>query len=346
MKIPFEFEYRQKYYRLLDEVFESNFLSEGEMILRFEKDFGEFIGIPSLAVTNGGTALLSIFEYLDVRSKDVVVPANTFWATAAAAKRAGANLIYADCNREDLCLSLQSLKRCVTPMTKVVVVVHVGGHIAFEIDAIAEFCHERGIYLVEDCAHAHGGSYNGKSAGSWGIAGAYSFYATKTMPLGEGGIVCSRDEKFLSWLRRYRNYGKKVVNGKVEYAINNGFNFRMNEVTAALGIIQIERLPQILNWKRKLAAKYDIIFGNRIKFPSGMVSGYYKYIVFDYELLIETGKVFNQTDFGPSIEGIPCSIPNSDWISQHHSCPPIYYGWSPADENIDELRRILLGKGL
>ena len=75
----------------------------------------------------------------------------------------------------------------ITPNTKAVVVVHIGGHIAFEIEQIAKLCEERKIALIEDCAHAHGAQWNGRTAGSWGIAGSYSFYATKTMPLGEGG---------------------------------------------------------------------------------------------------------------------------------------------------------------
>lgn len=342
MKIPFEKEYRNKYYALLEEMFESNVLSEGNMVIRFEQEFSRFIGIPCLAVTNGGTGLLSIFEYIGVQGKDVIVPANTFWATSAAAKKAGGNVVYADCNREDLCLSLEDLKKKVTRNTKAVVVVHIGGHVAFEIDEIAQFCKERDIFLVEDCAHVHGGSLNGKTGGAWGLAGSYSFYSTKTMPLGEGGVVCSKDEKFIEWLRYYRNYGKKVENGKVSYKIQDGFNFRMNEMTAALGIVQLERLPIILDWKKRLAAKYDQIFENRVRFPKGMTSGYYKYIVFDYDLNIETGKVFNQTDFGPEIENVPYDLPNSRWIAEHHKCAPIYFGWDDGNRTMEEMRGLLL----
>lgn len=342
MKIPFEDQYRKRYFDLLNEIFDSNFLSEGKMVHRFEQEFSKFTGMPCLAVTNGGTGLLSIYEYIGVKDKDVIVPANTFWATAAAAKKAGGNVIYADCNRDDLCLSLDDLKKKVTRNTKAVAVVHIGGHIAFEIEEIARFCKERDIYLVEDCAHVHGGSWNGKTGGAWGLAGSYSFYATKTMPLGEGGMVCSKDEKFLEWLRYYRNYGKKAENGNVSYKIQNGFNFRMNEVTAALGLVQLERLPIILEWKKRLAEKFDQIFENRIKFPQGMISGYYKYVVFDYDLKMETGKVFNHTDFGPEIECIQYDLSNCKWIAEHHKCSPIYYGWENAEKSVEELKAILL----
>jgi len=353
MKIPFEKKYREKYVKLVEKIFDSNFLSEGSMVKTFEDKFSQFVDIPSIAVTNGGSALFAMYEYIGVSGSEVIVPANTFWATSAAAKKAGAKVVYADCNKEDLCLSFNDLQKKVTQNTKAIVVVHIGGHIAFEIEKIAAFCKENNIHLIEDCAHAHGAKFNNKTAGSWGLGGAYSFYATKTMPLGEGGMICSNDNSFLEWLKYYRNYGKKVSNGEVSYHISNGFNFRMNEVTAALGIVQIERLPEILSWKHHLAKKFDDIFDNRIKFPVGMESGYYKYIVFDYNLNEQTGKVFNTTDFGNEIDQmkagnendqVKVDLKNSYWIAEHHKCVPIWYGWNGSELSVDELKNRLISK--
>ena len=200
MVLPFEKEYKERYYQLLDEVFESNFWSDGKMTRTLEEKFGEFTGLHACAVTNGGTGLLSILEYVDVRGKEVIVPANTFWATAQAAKKAGAKVVYADCNRDDLCMSYDDMVSKVTPDTKAVIIVHIGGHIAFEIDKIAAYCKEHDIVLLEDCAHAHGAEWNGKTAGSYGLAGSYSFYATKTMPLGEGGMIVSKDKDLSCFL--------------------------------------------------------------------------------------------------------------------------------------------------
>lgn len=343
MVLPFEKEYREEFYRLLDQVFDSNFWSDGKVTQQFEEKFQEMTGLYSCAVTSGGAGLLSIFEYVDVRGKDVIVPANTFWATTQAAKMAGANIIYADCNRDDLCLSYDDLLRKVTPDTKAVVVVHIGGHIAFEIEQIAKFCDERKIALIEDCAHAHGALWNGRTAGSWGVAGSYSFYATKTMPLGEGGMIVSRNRELISWMKKFRNYGKEVIQGNiVTYPLKTGFNYRISEFTAALGIVQLERLPKILEWKRGLAEKYNQIFDRRVRFPEGMVSGYYKYIVFDYPLSEETGKVFNKTDFGNEIEGIKAELSNSYWAAEHHKCAPIYYGWEGAALDVTELGKRLI----
>lgn len=346
MRIPLEPPFRGQYYKLLEEVFDSNFWSDGGMLRRFEQEFGGYVGVSARAVSNGGAALLAILDYLDVQDREVVVPANTFWATAQAVKKAGGQVVYADCNREDLCLSLEDLRRKATEKTKAVIVVHIGGHLAFQIEEMATFCHERQIALVEDCAHVHGGWWDGKTGGHYGFAGAYSFYATKTMPLGEGGMVVSRDEGFLSWVERYRNYGKEIVDGRVTYPLKSGFNYRMNEFTAALGLVQLRRLPEILAFKRALAAKYDGIFENRVKFPPGMISGYYKYIVFDYPQLRErTGQVFGRGDLGPVIDGVDAVVPHSYWVADHHQCPPIYYGWEQASKGAEELKRILLGDG-
>ncbi|MCM1217934.1 MAG: DegT/DnrJ/EryC1/StrS family aminotransferase [Lachnospiraceae bacterium] len=345
MVLPFEKEYREKYNKLLDEIFESNFWSDGKMTRTFEEKFCEYTGLYSCAVTSGGAGLLSILEYVDVRNKEVIVPANTFWATAQAAKKAGARVVYADCNREDLCMSYTDMVSKVTADTAAVIVVHIGGHIAFEIEKIAKYCEEHHIALIEDCAHAHGAEWNGKMAGSYGLAGSYSFYATKTMPLGEGGMIVSRDENLIAWMKKFRNYGKEVINGNiVTYPMKEGFNYRMNEFTAALGIVQLEHLPVILAWKRKLAQKFDQIFSRRVVFPEGMQSGYYKYIVFDEEIKEETGKVFNYTDFGNEIEGIKLELPGSYWVAEHHKCAPIYYGWEKADWPKEKIKEYLLGQ--
>lgn len=344
MVLPFEEEYRTRYYQLLDEVFESNFWSDGKMTRTFEEKFGEYTNMYSCAVSSGGAGLLSILEYVDVRGSEVIVPANTFWATAQAVKKAGGRVVYADCNKEDLCISYEDMIHKVTSKTKAVIVVHIGGHIAFEIKKIARYCEAHKIALIEDCAHAHGAEWEGKMAGSYGLAGSYSFYATKTMPLGEGGMIVSKDKELIAWMKKFRNYGKEVIHGNiVTYPMKEGFNYRISEFSSALGIVQMERLTVVLDWKRSLAEKFDQIFDKRVIFPAGMKSGYYKYIVFDQKLSEETGKVFNYTDFGNEIEGITLDLPNSYWVANHHKCVPIYYGWEKSELSVDEIKKYLLG---
>lgn len=342
MIIPFENSYREQYYQLLEQVFDSSQLAHGKMNELFEEQFSEYVSLHSCAVHSGGAALLALLQYVDVRGKDVIVPTNTFIATPRAVELSGGRVVFADCKREDLCLGVEQIKQALTENTKAVIIVHIGGHIAFDIAAIADFCHEHGLYLIEDCAHAHGALFHGKPAGSFGIGGAYSFYATKTLPLGEGGMVVSANSDVVDFAKLYRNYGKRVQpSGILEYPVA-GFNFRMNEITAALGIIQLKRLEMILAWKQELADKYDTIFHSqhRLRLPDGMRSGYYKYITFDVPLKEKSGAVYDQLCH--KIMGVRGSFPNAEWVKQHHACPPISFGWEHANKKIDELKSILL----
>lgn len=342
MKICIEEEYIKKFFEYEKEIFKDGFWSCGSKNELFEKRFGEKVNLLSRTVSSGGAGLYTILKYINVEGMEVILPTNTFVADAYAIKMAGGKVVYADCNKEDLCLSFTDMKKKITDKTRAVVVVHIGGHISFQINEIADYCQKKGIFLIEDCAHAHGALWNGRSAGSFGFAGFYSFYATKTMPLGEGGMVVSKDEEFIKWVEKYRNYGKRVENGKVLYDLSDGFNFRMNEFNAALGLVQLERLDGILERKRRIAQKYDQIFTSRVKFPKGMISGYYKYIVFDTKLTEETGKVFGKTDLCHIVEGKDVDLPNSLWVSEHHSCVPIYDGYQYTNESVDFLKEHII----
>jgi dTDP-4-amino-4,6-dideoxygalactose transaminase len=222
-----------------------------------------------------------------------------------------------DCNREDLCVSLADFQaQAERHRPRAAILVHIGGHIAFEVQEIAAYCAENGIFLIEDCAHAHGASWHGRRPGSWGDAGIYSLYATKTISTGEGGILVSRHPELVEDARAYRNYGKP------DFRVS-GLNFRMNEFTAALGLLQIERLPEIISWKNDVARRHlDPAHPSRLELPEGMVSGLYKYIVFDW-LDRSTGRVYDEPCH--RLMGHDVELPNTDWVARNHSCVPLYY---------------------
>jgi dTDP-4-amino-4,6-dideoxygalactose transaminase len=252
----------------------------------------------------------------------VLCPSNTFAATPLAAIHLGARVEFVDCERDDLCMSLIDLElKLVEHRPKAVIVVHIGGHIAFRIAEIAQLCRTQGVFLLEDCAHAHGATFDGRPAGTWGDAGAYSFYATKTVSTGEGGMLVSRDDALLGHARAYRNYGKP------DYA-TAGVNFRLSEFTAALGIVQAERLDEIVTWKNDVARqKLDPLHPGRLELPDGMVSGLYKYIVFD-PIPRSTGRVYDVPCH--RLMGHAVDLPNSDWVAQNHWCVPLYYRPAPS----------------
>src|SRR5262249_55340602 len=148
---------------------------------------------------------------------------NTFMASPLTILATGAKVEFVDCNRDDLCMSFADFEQKVHEhRPAAAMVVHIGGHIAFEIDQIAELCRAEGIVLLEDCAHAHGASWNGRKPGTFGNAGLWSFAPTKTISTGEGGILVSQHDELIEFARKFRNYGKP------DYK-TPGLNYRMNE---------------------------------------------------------------------------------------------------------------------
>lgn len=300
-----------------DQVLESGRWTEGQFTQRFEELWGVWNGLEAIATSSWAGAALACLEYIGVRDRVVLCPSNTFMATPLSVVKAGGRVEFVDCNREDLCMSYADLVATVDQHDPVAVwLVHIGGHIAFEVERIAALCRERGIWLLEDCAHAHGASWNGRKPGTWGDAGVYSFYATKSISTGEGGMLVTRHRDLADYARKYRNYGK--FEHKVE-----GLNYRMSEFTAALGCVQVERMEEIVEWKNEYAARcLDPVYPNRVRFPQGMISGYYKYIVFE-PVERSTGRVYDKACH--RIMGREDVLPNTDWVTENHWCVPIYY---------------------
>lgn len=300
-----------------DEVISSQKWSEGKFTPMFEEKWAGYNNMPSISFSSWGGAALAALEFFRLEGKTVLCPSNTFMATPLSAVKARAKVEFVDCNKEDLCMSLEDLKKKIDEFRPCAVwVVHIGGHIAFQIKEIADLCRKKGIVLLEDCAHAHGASWNGKKAGEWGDAGVYSFYATKTISTGEGGMLVTRNKDLIEFAKKYRNYGK------FEYKVE-GLNYRMSEFTAAIGCVVTDRLEDIVNWKNEYARKhFDRKFTKKMKMPEGMRSGYYKYIIFE-PIEKSTGKVYDQPCH--KIMGRNYELPNTDWIANNHWCPPLYY---------------------
>jgi len=324
--IGFDERDRARLHELWDEIIDSGFWSEGEMLARFERAWSEWNGQPAIATASWAGAAAAALDFAGVRDKVVLCPSNTFMATPLAALRAGARVEFVDCNREDLCMSFDDFERKAAEHRPAAVwLVHIGGHIAFDTERIAEFCRANDIFLLEDCAHAHGAAWNGRRPGTWGDAGIYSLYATKTISTGEGGILTSARPELLDYARQHRNYGKP------DYTVE-GTNSRMSEFTAAIGLAQVERLEEIVAWKNDAASAHlDPEHPGRRELPDGMVSGIYKYIVFD-EIERSTGKVYDEPCH--RLLGHQVDLPNSDWVAENHWCVPLYYAGpgDPAEE--------------
>lgn len=305
-----------KIHEAFDKIVASNKWTEGYYTELFENKWADYNNLYSVAFSSWSGAALTAMEFYNLRGKTVLCPSNTFMATPLAILNAGANVQFVDCNRSDLCISYEDMVRKAEQYKPAVIwVVHIGGHIAFEIEKISRYCKEHNIILFEDCAHSHGALWNGKKTGEWGDAGCYSFYATKTLTTGEGGMLVTKNKELAEFAKKYRNYGK------FDFKVH-GLNFRITEFIAAIGAIQTDRLKDIIEFKNDYAKKLDSQYPNHLKLPDGMISGYYKYIVFD-EIEKSTGKVYDE----------PChrilkhnvDLPNSDWVAKNHWCVPIYY---------------------
>ena len=311
---------------LWDDILERQVWSQGPVTEEIVEAWSGWNGLGAVAMSSWVGAALAALRFAEVDGGVVLCPSNTFMANPLAISAAGGTVEYVDCNREDLCVSFADFEANVRRhRPRAAFVVHIGGHIAFDVERIAELCRAEGIFLIEDCAHAHGAQWNGRRPGSWGDAGVWSFAATKTVSTGEGGMLVSRRDDVLAFARAFRDYGKP------DYSIS-GLNFRMNEFTSAIGLVQVGRLDEIAAWKNSVAREHlDDLHPSRVELPDGMSSGLYKYIVFE-PIERSTGKVYDTPCH--RITGSSADLPNTDWVAQNHWCVPLYYRPALAEEEM------------
>ena len=282
-RITFDAPDRRRVASLIEEALASGALTLGPLTRQLEEGFAGHHGAPhGVAVASGTAALEIVLRYVGVEGADVVVPANTFYATAGAVLHAGARPVIADVEARTFALSRQTVADALTEKTRAVVLVHIAGIITDEVDAIRELCDARGVALVEDAAHAHGCSLDGRHAGSFGVAGAFSFYPTKVMTTGEGGMILTSDAQLRDEARIYRDQGKAGFLG--DDHIKMGYAWRMSELAAATGVVHLDRLAQSISVRRSVAERYDRALGSLpglelLRPCRGGVTNYYKYVV-------------------------------------------------------------------
>jgi len=284
LRIPFTTEDKDFITSKIADVLDSGMLTSGKYTKEFEDLFSKFVGCKYAVTTNSCTSALEIIiRSLGIEGKSIIVPTNTFLATALAVMHSGNRVIFADSDPATFCLDPDDLKRRITEDTAAVILVHIGGIITPAYYEIKEICEKRGIYLIEDCAHAHGCSIDGKKAGTLGVAGAFSFFPTKPLVTGEGGMITTDDAELFKNACMIRNHGKNPeLGGKIS---EFGYNYRISEITAVLGIQQLKKADKILAERRKIARWYDELLVDvknikRVEIPPNVISTYYKYIIY------------------------------------------------------------------
>ena len=297
----------------------------------------------AVAVSSGTSALEIILRALGVEGREVLVPANTFFATAAAGSHAGARVRFVECDPQTMSFDLDDVAASIGPDTAAVVAVHIGGLISPALPALAALCAARGVHLVEDAAHAHGSALDDRPAGTFGVAGAFSFYPTKVIAGGEGGMIVTNEGAIAEEARTYRDQGKGSFHSNFHTRL--GANWSMSEPHAAIVLTQLRRLDEFIAARQSLAKRYDAAIeqiGLRpLEIPANAHCNYYKYVAFlpdgvnraelkqtlrqRYDIGL-SGEVYDtplhqQPVFEPLADR---ALPGAEWLCARHICLPLY----------------------
>ena len=236
-------------------VLESGWYVLGNEVATFEDRWASACGVEyGVGVGNGMDAIEIALRALDIGAGDeVITTPMTAFATVLAILHAGATPVLADIDPSTALLSIDSAERCVSPRSKALVLVHIYGQVR-GMDAWAAFCDKYGIVLVEDCAQAHLANWRGRVAGSFGIAGTYSFYPTKNLGApGDAGMIVTHNEALAHRASRLRNYGQCISYHHVEL----GLNSRLDEIQAAMLLARLQWLSDFTNRRRQIASAYQ-----------------------------------------------------------------------------------------
>ena len=224
----------------VSEVLRSGMIAQGKRVAELEARWAEYCGVKhAIAMSNGTLALMAIFAGLGLGPGDeVITVSHTFAATANAILSTGATPVFVDIEPDTYLIDAARIEAAITPRTRAIVPVHLFGLVA-DMDMIQALADRHGLIVVEDACQAHGATFRGRKAGSFGPS-AFSLYATKNLTTGEGGFITTDDDRLADWLRLYRNQGMRA---RYQFEML-GYNFRMTDLNAAIGLVQLAKLDR------------------------------------------------------------------------------------------------------
>ena len=246
---------REIIHQEIDNILNSS-LSMGENVKKFENEFSSRMNVKhSIAMNSCTSTLEAALLSHGVRGKEVIIPSETFIATGMAVHLSGGIPVFAEISPHTFCLDIEDVKRRITPLTTAIIIVHMAGFITPDILLFRKLCDEKGLLLIEDAAHATGASFNGQFAGSFGHVGCFSFFPTKIITSGEGGMLTTNMDNIASYARSFQHRGKDL-DAEQESYILPGRNVRMTEFSALIGRIQLSHLSEYLKQRRRIASIY------------------------------------------------------------------------------------------
>ena len=252
----------------VNEVLRSGWWSMGPKVAEFEGAFGEFTGAKALAVANGTAALhLALLAVGCGPGDEVILPSLTFVAAANCVAHTGATAVFCDViGPQDLNMDPDDVERAITPATKAIVAFHYGGH-PCRMDALLELAERHGLALIEDAAHAPGARWNDRMCGTIGDIGCFSFFSNKNLPVGEGGMLVTTNAELAERLRLLRSHGMTRLtwdrhrgHASSYDVVEVGFNYRLDELRAAIGLVQLARLEDGNRARAEIVSKYRAAF--------------------------------------------------------------------------------------
>lgn len=250
---------------IMTEVINSGWWGMGPKTAEFEKKFAEYIGSEYAVGLNSATAALHLaLKCIDIKNCEVITPAMTFVSTNHAILYNEGIPVFCDIDEDNLNVTADNIKKCITPKTKAIIVVHYGGY-ACDMDPIMELAKEHNLFVIEDCAHACGGKYKGRMLGSIGHFGSFSFQAVKNLSTGDGGMLTTNNQEWVKYLKKMRWVG--ISKDTFERGAGNsydwfydvtelGYKYHMNDIIAALGLAQLEKIEFMNDKRRYYSEKY------------------------------------------------------------------------------------------
>ena len=251
--------------KIVDKALGQNMLTLGPQLERFERDFSKYTKSKyAVAVSNGTAALHLSLKALGIKEKDeVIIPDLTFVADANAILACNARPVIADINKNNFFLSISNLKKSITKKTKAVIPVHIYGQVC-NIEEVLDVARDYNLKIIEDCAHAIGTFHDSRHVGTIGHTGCFSFYPTKNITTAEGGMVITNSKKIADKVRQLRSHGmSKSLKSRYSSGYpwifditEPGYNYRLDEIRASLGISQLKRIKKINGLRRNAASYY------------------------------------------------------------------------------------------